>query len=232
MNDAHFHYSAALFKELKSNQIDGICNVENEEEFNLVQTLLNQYSFHYSCGIHPWHVDSVSYDSFYPYLEKASIIGEIGLDNVWCNTDLNLQEEVFEKQLQYASNQHKPVILHLKGMEKEALEFIRKYPNQYLVHWYSRYDYLEEYIELGCFFTIGPSIGIDDTVSNVAKKVPLNKMLIESDGIDAIEWALGKRDYLATLQRSLEQISLLKNVSLEKVKKQIEKNFNDFLQVK
>ncbi len=33
-----------------------------------------------------------------PLLKKAPIIGEIGMDSVWCDLDLNIQKEVFEKQ--------------------------------------------------------------------------------------------------------------------------------------
>ena len=53
-----------------------------------------------------------------PLLKQASIIGEIGMDSVWCDVDLEIQKEVFEKQLQLAKEWDKPVILHTKGQEK------------------------------------------------------------------------------------------------------------------
>ena len=37
--------------------------------------------------------------SFFPLLKNAPIIGEIGMDSVWCDVDLKIQKEVFEKQL-------------------------------------------------------------------------------------------------------------------------------------
>lgn len=43
------------------------------------------------------------------------------MDSVWCDVDLKIQKEVFEKQLQFAQALNKPVILHTKGQEKRYL---------------------------------------------------------------------------------------------------------------
>ena len=56
--------------------------------------------------------------------------------------------DVFEKQLQLGCQLKKPVILHIKGMEKEALPLLKKYENCYVSHWYSCMDHLEEYDEV------------------------------------------------------------------------------------
>ncbi|MBQ0065404.1 MAG: TatD family hydrolase [Firmicutes bacterium] len=232
MHDAHFHFSQNLFKSFQENHLMGICNIENEEEHTLVQGYLQEYPCHTSYGIHPWHVDTVKYASFFPYLEQTRIIGEIGLDNTWCETNLNLQKEVFEKQLAYAHEHHKPVILHLKGMEKEALPFLKKYKNTYLVHWYSCKEYLEEYINLGCYFTVGPSVGIDESVSHLVQKVDIQRLLIESDGISALEWAFETKevDYISSLQRSIQEISRIKGMESAFVEKQLDQNFIRFIE--
>ena len=77
-------------------------------------------------------------------------IGEIGLDNVWCTVDLGVQRTVFERQLAFAQQLGKPVVLHTKGMEREILDTIRYYPKRYLVHWYACPHWLQDYIDLGC----------------------------------------------------------------------------------
>ena len=100
--------------------ISGICNVANEIEFELV----HQKQLFYSCGVHPWNASLDTFESMLPLLKKAPIIGEIGMDSVWCDLDLNIQKEVFEKQLQLAYALNKPVILHTKGQEKTILEFV------------------------------------------------------------------------------------------------------------
>ncbi|MDO4466763.1 MAG: TatD family hydrolase [Bacillota bacterium] len=227
MHDAHFHFSKKLVSILKEKGIDGICNVSTPLEYSQIEEDIFHQAYHFSCGIHPWSVDQISYDTFFPYLEKTNIVGEIGLDNTWCQTDLSLQKEVFEKQLQYASASKKTVILHLKGMEKEGLKLIKKYPNTYIVHWHSSMDCIQEFKEMGCFFTIGPSVGMDACVDEVVKQVDLDHLLIESDGISALEWAFetSSVDYLYCLNRSLQEISRIKNLSVEQIEEQLDLNF-------
>ena len=43
------------------------------------------------------------------------------MDSVWCDVDLKIQKEVFEKQLQLAQALNKPVILHTKVRKKQYL---------------------------------------------------------------------------------------------------------------
>ena len=165
MHDAHYHYSKEINALQNEYGISGICNVANEKEFELV----NQKHLFYSCGVHPWNASLDTYESMLPLLKKTLIIGEIGMDSVWCDVDLKIQKEVFEKQLQLAQTLNKPVILHTKGQEKAILELIRKYPNTYVVHWYGCMDYVKEYDEVVSYFTIGPSIGKEEEVTRLVK---------------------------------------------------------------
>ena len=125
MHDAHYHYSKEIEMLQNEYDISGICNVANEKEYELV----HQKHLFYSCGVHPWNASLDTLESMLPLLKQASIIGEIGMDSVWCDVDLEIQKEVFEKQLQLAKEWDKPVILHTKGQEKTILDLIRKYPN-------------------------------------------------------------------------------------------------------
>lgn len=98
-----------------------------------------------------------------PYLEKCQVIGEIGMDSLWCNVPLKRQ--------------------------KEILELIRKYPNTYLVHWYSADHDLDGYLDLDCYFSVGPDVIWNPAVQQVAKRVPENRILLETDGMEAVKWA-------------------------------------------
>ena len=215
MHDAHFHISDELFKDFQLYSLKGICNISSIEEYHKVQNYLKQYSFCTSIGIHPWKADSIDFKEMEPYLRKAQFIGEIGLDNTWCDVDTKIQMDVFEKQLQLAYQIKKPVILHIKGMEKEALPLLKKYENCYVSHWYSCMDHLEEYDEVIDYFTIGPSVGKDEAVTQVEKKIDASKLLIESDGISAIEWATGSKEYIPTLFHSIQMIQAIKGKEID-----------------
>ena len=140
-------------------------------------------------GLHPWYADQWKVEDMMPYLEKCQVIGEIGMDSLWCNVPLKRQKEVLEKQLQIAAEWKKPVVLHTKDQEREILELIRKYPNTYLVHWYSADHDLDGYLDLECYFSVGPDVIWNPAVQQVAKRVPENRILLETDGMDAVKWA-------------------------------------------
>ena len=140
-------------------------------------------------GLHPWYADQWKVEDMMPYLEKCQVIGEIGMDSLWCNVPLKRQKEVLEKQLQIAAEWKKPVVLHTKDQEREILELIKKYPNTYLVHLYSADHDLDGYLDLDCYFSVGPDVIWNPAVQQVAKRVPENRILLETDGMDAVKWA-------------------------------------------
>lgn len=235
--DAHVHVSNDVFmKFLVEQNIEAIINVSTLEEYEYIKPYLYYKNIHYSAGIHPWSADKVSWETIEPILNECKMIGEIGMDNVWCKLSLEKQKEVFVRQLEYASKTKKSVILHTKGQEKEILECIRKYPNTYLVHWYSCMEYLEDYMNLGCYFTVGPDLN-DPAVQQVVEKVDLNHLLIESDGLSAIAWAKGKdkitlKEYYETLQKSICYIASVKKKMKFDVEIALYNNLYEFMRKK
>ena len=142
-----------------------------------------------TAGLHPWQAASYFVNDMLPYLTACPVIGEIGMDSVWCDVPLDRQEEVFRAQLAIACQMKKPVILHTKGEEDRIASILPEYPNTYLVHWYSCEEYLDQYLALGCYFSIGPDVLWNPPVRTLAARVPQNRILIETDGMGAVKWA-------------------------------------------
>lgn len=190
-------------------------------------------------GLHPWQADEKKLEAMLPYLERCQIIGELGMDSVWCDVPLDLQRRVFERQLQLAAEKQKAVILHTKGQEKEIAAMIEKYPNTYLVHWYSAADHLDRYLALDCYVSIGPDVWWNPIVQTVAKQVPIERLLVETDGMGAVRWAYeeagndGMRSCPASvaeaLQSTIQTVAELRIVDEEWLTRQINQNFWGFL---
>lgn len=226
MHDAHVHYSSEIVTLQKQNGIPSLYSVDHPEQLQAIQ----QHELNYSIGVHPWSASHELLHEMMPLLQEAKIIGEIGMDSEWCNTDLAIQKEIFVSQIEYAAKTNKPVVLHTKGQEKEILEIIRQYPNTYFVHWYSCMDYIEQYNEVASYFSVGPSVGVDEAVTKLVRLIPIEKLLLESDGIDAIEWAIQSRDYLGALRHSIEVIAQMKSLSIEETESILDQNFKRFMQ--
>lgn len=228
MIDAHVHVTAELLPYLT--KVRSIANADSPEEYRfLKQSGLPCIS----AGIHPWKADVTDYAEMEPILREAPVIGEIGLDSVWCDVDMDIQRRVFRRQLELASHLRKPVILHTKGMEREVLDTIRNYPNRYLVHWYACGAHLAEYIALDCLFTVGPDVLLDGDVETLARTVPVHRLLIESDGLEGIAWGQGRTlspaDYPDAMQQHLHNVAKLRKMTAEALLCRMEENLNRFL---
>ncbi len=235
ISDAHCHLEGnqELAKLQQEMDVLTIINCDSPEEWEQNQRLATGRYQYLSFGLHPWKTKEYTFEQIYPYLQQATIIGEIGLDRIWTDVPFAHQEELFRQQIEYAALNNKPVILHTKGYERKILETIQAFPNRYLVHWYSSLEYQKEYIEAGCYFTIGIDLRTNRAVEKLAKLVPSNRLLVETDGLGAMEWALGTpvatKEYLAILSAHFHHISSLRKSSQEKVIEQVNNNLIEFL---
>ena len=157
-----------------------------------------------SCGLHPWQADRFTVTEMLPYIKQSAALGEIGLDSVWTDVDMDIQREAFAGQLALAVELNRPVVLHTKGMEAEVARMLGGCPVRKLVHWYSCGEHLERYIDQDCYFTVGPDWAVNPHVRRVVQAVPLNRLLTETDGFGAIGWALGREATPADIIPALE----------------------------
>ena len=236
--DAHTHLRledrAPLVKNLLSEDLLLIVNGSTSEECAALLSLSREARgrFLLSFGVHPWNASRKALSSMLPYLPMACAVGEIGMDAVWCETPHDVQRDVFIAQLEVAQQNGKPIVLHTKGYELEVADIISAYTVRKLVHWYSCADYLGFYVEQGCWFTVGPAVS-DPAVLQVAACVPLDKLLLETDGFEAVHWASGETldigGYRSHLYRRMCELATLRGVTVEYLEKRMEENLSAFL---
>ena len=90
-------------------------------------------------------------------------------------------------------------------------------------------DYVKEYDEVVSYFTIGPSIGKEEEVTHLVKQVSMDKLLMESDGIEAVKWAIDSDDYIAALKNEITMVASLKNQSYSEVERILNQNFSNLI---
>lgn len=234
LTDAHCHLenNPSLAQLQIQNGIKSIINCQNPQEWS-TNLQLTEHKQPLSFGIHPWDADKLTFESVLPYLEKADVIGEIGLDSVWTKNSLALQTPIFTKQIAWAYTQQKPVILHTKGCEELILHTIQKYPNRYLIHWYDSPNFQQEYLAADCYFSFCLAVLSDPSIVKLAKTVPLERMLVETDGLGSVEWlekrSIKAEEYPSILAKTITALAKLRNIDQERLTAQLAKNLNDFL---
>lgn len=226
--DAHSHATDAHFVwQQKELGIRSVINAENPThlaELNQWQTPL------ISGGIHPWHTDTATTAMMTQLIAQTPVTGEIGLDTVWTKVPLATQLPWFKRQLDMADALQHPVIIHTKGAELLTAHLLQQHKGPFLIHWYSALTGLDQFLALPTYFSIGPDLMTDVAVQQVLRKVPLSRLLVESDGLESIYWATGQhQDYHETLLALYQQIAAVKHVSVSVVMKQLAINFEKFL---
>ena len=127
-------------------------------------------------------------------MARAALVGEIGLDSVWCDTPMAAQRKVFAAQLDWAAAHGKGIVLHTKGCEMEIAKAVEGFPHPVIVHWYSGGpDALDRFLAQGCCFTIGPDVVHNPCVQAVARLAADDRILFETDGMSAVRWATRRR---------------------------------------
>ena len=111
-----------------------------------------------SFGIHPWNAADWNPSKYSDLYQETALIGEIGLDTLWCDVPYETQLRCFLQQLEIAAKLKKPVILHTKNCEEEIADLIADFPEPVCVHWYSgSIQTLRRFLSKGCYFTFAPN---------------------------------------------------------------------------
>lgn len=249
--DSHAHIGTE--EEIRERIRDGIPSVicaGSPKEAQQLKRLFNRFEVHPviipAAGLHPWNSDKYRAEEMFPFMEEWPVMGEIGLDTLWCDVPLNVQKEAFECQLDFAVKKRKPAVLHTKEQEAEIAGILRRYPNRYLVHWYSCGQHLEEYLDQDCYVSIGPDVVWNPAVQEAARQVPEDRLLIETDGLGAVKWAweegekhgimesqfhtaLPELTVCSSLEQTLREVSRLRGVEMNVLAKAIKRNFRRFV---
>lgn len=182
-------------------------------------------------GIHPWKANEYNgrLEELISYIDESKVIGEIGLDYVWVE-DKNAypkQREIFYFILEESIKRNKCINIHTKGAEEEIYNILNKYNyNKVIIHWYSGdIETLRKLINLGCYFTISVDIGYSELTNKILDLIPIDKLLIETDGPTALEWVNGKYAYPSYIKEVVRKISDYKVIDEEVLIKIIQDNF-------
>ena len=153
-------------------------------------------------GVHPFYVESVDPNgsdwtgelSRRLSGDPSAAVGEIGLDRAVTPRCDDRQAEVFTRQLKIAEQYGRPVSIHCRkafGTMLSILKDIGGLKFGGAIHSYSGSpDLIDELVELGCCISFSGSILIPTGKRAIAslKKVPRDKLLIETDSPDILPY--------------------------------------------
>jgi TatD DNase family protein len=167
-------------------------------------------------GIHPWQAPRYCerLGELDQYLQQTPLIGEAGLDFHWVEDrdTYPCQRTVFEHQCDWARRLGKVMNLHTKGAEREVLDALRQFKlSKSIIHWYSGPTALiEAYLAAGAFFTIGVEVLMSAAIHEIARIVPVERLLVETDNPGGWEWLSGSQGMPEIILRVRDKVAELK----------------------
>ncbi len=198
-------------------------------------------------GLHPIHVEERTDQEIERYVEFISEhkrrivgIGEIGLDYHWVRDPLKLKrtKEVFVEFLELAKELNVPAVLHLRGTGSEAIEEGLKIVSdedvkKAVFHCFTGKPSVAETIcEEGYYISLPASIMRSKSMRKVAKRIPLSRLLTETDAPYLSPDEEAPRNVPQNVKVVYEEIARQKKSDVETVNEEIGHNFERLFGVK
>ncbi|MBS56463.1 MAG: hydrolase TatD [Rickettsiales bacterium] len=189
-------------------------------------------------GIHPHETknDKIEINTI---VNKISLnkriigVGETGLDFYYNNSDKESQVLSFRNHIEASLNLNIPLIIHSRNAETETYEILKDYQDKnlkILMHCFTgSYDFAEKLMKYNSFFSASGIITFKNSLDlqNTFKKIPLNKILIETDSpfLSPIPMR-GKKNEPSYIKYTLNKLAQIKNMDSEKIDITTTQNFN------
>jgi TatD DNase family protein len=120
-------------------------------------------------------------------IAKVPFIGEIGMDgSPRFRGSLSIQEAIFQAALtECGRHPGKVMSIHSRGAERRVVELLAttRHMGVPLLHWFSgALAELESAVRIGCWFSVGPAMLEGKKGRALVTRMPLNRVLPETDG--------------------------------------------------
>ena len=178
-------YKKMLDKKVNRVINNGVGMTSNKE----VLDKISKYDFMYGAiGIHPEEVDTYTLDDLkfiedHIHDDKVVAIGEIGLDYHWTKENRDEQIKLFEAQLEIASRENVPVIIHSRDATLDTINILKKYNVRGVIHSFSgSLETANIYIKMGFLLGINGVVTFKNCkLKEVLKDISLDNIVLETD---------------------------------------------------
>lgn len=227
-----------LLENMRDNGVDqALCISVNLEDFpqvlQLAETSPNLYA---SVGVHPDYenVQEPDVDHLVRLAKHPRVIaiGETGLDYFRLKGDLSWQRERFRTHIRAAKASNKPLIVHTREASEDTLTLLEDEGASEVsgvMHCFTEsWAIAEAALDLGFYISFSGIVTFKNAVQvkEVAQRVPLDRMLIETDApYLAPVPHRGKLNQPAYVRHVAEEIARLRGLTVDEIGERTTENF-------
>lgn len=219
-----------IANEALQENVSGIVSISNNlnDFFQIYENLKSATHVYHSIGVSPSEVvnpgkDWVTQIEEGLKLTRIVAIGEIGLDYYHSYGSRDSQIELFIRQLGIAQKFNLPVVIHNREAGSDVLDILKEElpPKGGVLHCYSEdYEYAKKALDLNLYISFAGNVTYRNArnLHETAKRMPLNRMLIESEAPFMVPSAFrGKRNRPSYLIETAKHIAQLRETSIEEL---------------
>ena len=230
---------SSFMKEAEVCQIDHmLCIAIDLESYPAMVDLVKDYSsISLSVGVHP-NVHEGKEPSVDELIQlgknsKVIAIGETGLDYFRSEGDLEWQHQRFRNHIEAAKVLSKPLIIHTREAGHDSLDVLAEQGAEQvggIIHCFTEdWNYAKKALDLGFYISFSGIVTFKNAqaIKDVAKKVPADRFLIETDSpyLAPVPYR-GKPNYPTYVRYVAEHVAELRGISVEECAKLSTENFN------
>lgn len=223
---------------MQENQVGlAVCIGVNLENFPQVLALAEQHEQLYATvGVHPEYTDVEEPDeerlltlAAHP---KVIAIGETGLDYYWQKDQPEWQRDRFRTHIRAAKRCGKPLVVHTRDSAADTLRVLKEEGADAVggvMHCFTEnWDIARLALDLGFYLSFSGIVTFKKAiiVKEVAKKCPLDRLLVETDSpYLAPAPYRGKPNEPAYVRYVAEEVAKLRSISIDQVHQATTDNF-------
>ncbi|MGX7060255.1 TatD family hydrolase [Vagococcus humatus] len=252
--DTHTHLNAEQFKEdipeaiarakelaVTKMAVVGFDALTIEKSLELSQNYSEIVSI---IGWHPTEAGSYTKDveqKLQKLLERPKVVGlgEIGLDYYWMEDPKEVQEKVFRRQIGIAREMNLPISVHTRDALEDTYRILKEEKIHQvggIMHSFSGdEEWMERFLDLGMHISFSGVVTFKKAldVKEAAKRVPLDRMLVETDApyLAPVPYR-GKRNEPGYTRYVVEYLAELRQLSVEEISERTWTNAHNLFKIK
>jgi len=159
--------------------------------------------------------------------ERAVAVGETGLDYFRDYAPRDAQRQLFQVELELASELDKPVVIHTRAAEHDTLAALADFDGTVVLHCFSSPGLLEPALERGWYVSFAGNVTYPKApeLRKAAARVPRGRILAETDSPYLAPQPLrGKRNEPAHVVHTVEALAAVRGEDAAELGRQIEAN--------
>lgn len=177
----------------------------------------------YSIGIHPWRIDEERLERDLAFIasklsdKNCLAVGECGLDKR-IDTHLELQTDVFKRQLLLAGKARKPVIIHCVAAYQELIAIKNELSSSVpmIVHGFSKNEQVaKSLVDNGFYLSFGKWLLRNPGLKTAFLSVPDDRIFLETDTAEE------------GISEVYELAAKYRGISVEEMKEVVWRNFRE-----